>query len=110
MTVLGQHPARLDLYIHPGDPIDFGVPILDVADIAEDISGWTAAATVAASDGTLLHDFQPTIVSQQVRVTADPDVTAAWAWQVYAARLSVTATPPGSGPVPILAGWVRLYR
>lgn len=110
MTVIGTHPARLDLYVHPGDPIDFGVPVLDATDVAETITSWTVTATVTAPDGTLLHNFSPTIVDNQIRVVAEPPATAAWAWQVYAGRLLVTATPPGGGPLPIMSGWVRLYR
>lgn len=110
MTVIGAHPARLDLYVHPGDAIDFGVPVLDADDAAVSLSGWTCTATVTAPDGTLLHDFDPDITDDQVRVTAEPAATAAWAWQVYAGRLQVTATAPGGGPVLLLSGWVRLYR
>jgi hypothetical protein len=109
-TTLGAHPARLDLYVHPGDPIDFGVPVLDASDAAQDIDGWEATATVTAPDGTLLHDFSPSISEDQVRVTAGPEVTTAWTWQVYAGRLLVTVTAPGGGPVPLVTGWVRLYR
>lgn len=110
MTALGAHPARLDLYVHPGDPIDFGVPVLDAAGASVTISGWAVAATVTAPDGTLLHNFSPTVSSNQIRVAATSTQTAAWAWQVYAGRLLVTATPPGDGPVPVVSGWVRLYR
>lgn len=110
MTVLGAHPARLDLYVHPGDPIDFGVPVLDAAAAAVSLAGWACTATVTAPDGAVLHDFAPAVVSNQIRVTAGPAVTAAWAWPVYAGRLLVTATAPSGGPVPVMTGWVRLYR
>jgi hypothetical protein len=110
MTVLGAHPQRLDLYIHPGDPISFAIPVLDSAGAAQALSGWTVAATVKTADGQLLWDFAPTIVSDQIRVAATPTQTAAWAWPAYAARLAVTGTPSGGGPVPVALGWVRLYR
>lgn len=110
MTVLGAHPARLDLYIHPGDPIDFGVPVLDAAGVALDISAWTCAASATAPDGTVLHDFAPSISSQRVRVAATGAQTAAWLWSVYAARLTVTATPPAGAAIEVTTGWIRLYR
>lgn len=110
MIVLGQHPQRLDLYVHPGDPIDFGAPVLDALAAAVDISTWNCAAVALGPGGETLHDFTPTIDSEQVRVTATSAQTAAWAWAVYAARLVVTVTPPGEGALPILTGWIRLYR
>lgn len=110
MTVLGQHPARLDLYLHPGDPIDFSVPVLDAAGAAQDLTGWTVAATAAAPDGTVLHDFQPSAGATSIRVTATTAQTRAWAWSVYAARLVVTATPPTEAAIEICVGWIRLYR
>lgn len=109
MTVLGTHPARLDLTVHPGDPVDFTVPVLDAAGVAVDLSGWTLAVTATGPDGQVLHSFTPT-VDGGVRAAADSAVTAAWAWAPYAARLTVTGTPPAGGPVPIAAGWIRLYR
>lgn len=110
MTAFGAHPVRLDLYVHPGDPIDFSVPVLNAAAAAETLTDWTVTATVTAPDGTLLHNFTPSIVDNQIRVVAEPAATAAWAWQVYAGRLLVTATPPGGGPLSVVSGWVRLYR
>lgn len=110
MTVLGQHPQRLDLYIHPGDVIDFGVPVLDAVAAAVDISLWTCAAVVLGPGGETLHDFAPSIADGLVRVAATAAQTGAWEWSAYAARLVVTATPPTSAPMPILTGWIRLYR
>lgn len=110
MTVFGAHPQRLDLYVHPGDPIAVSMPVLNAAGAAQPLSGWAAAATVTAPDGQLLHDFAPAIVSDQIQVVATPQQTAAWAWPVYAARLTITATPSGGGPMPVALGWIRLYR
>lgn len=110
MISLGAHPTRLDLYVHAGDPIDFAVPVLDGAGVAQSLSGWTADATVTDPDGALLHDFAPVIADDQIRVTADSATTAAWTWTwPLAARLRVTATSPGGGPLPIATGWVRFY-
>lgn len=110
MTVFGAHPQRLDLYVHPGDPISFAIPMLDSAGATQSLTGWTAAATAKTPDGQLLWDFAPAIVSDQIRVAATSAQTSTWAWPVYAARLTVTGTPSGGGPVPVTLGWIRLYR
>lgn len=110
MTVLGAHPDRLDLTVHPGDTIGFAVPILDETGATVPLAGWSCAATATAPDGTVLHDFAPTIVSDAIRVAATSAETAAWRWALYAARLTVTATPPSDSPAEILVGWIRLYR
>src|ERR1044072_8012860 len=110
MTVLGAHPARLDLYIHPGDPIDFGVPVLDGDGEAQDLSGWETAATVTAPDGTLLHTFSTSISDTSIRVQATTAETRAWLWSVYAGRVVVTGTPVSEAAVELATGWLRLYR
>lgn len=112
MTILGAHPTRLDLYIHPGDPIDFTVAVLDAADAIPGgwPSGWAATATATAPDGTVLHTFTTTLATATVEVAATGAETGAWAWNVYAARLAVTITPPAGAAVPIGLGWIRLYR
>ena len=110
-TVLGAHPARLDLVVHPGDPVDFTVPVLDDDAAAVDLSGWTVTARAAAPDGALLHSFTATGSSLgAVEVSATSAETSAWAWQPYAARLTVTVAPPAGAAIPIASGWVRLYR
>jgi hypothetical protein len=110
MTDIGAHPQRLDIYVHPGDPIAIAIPVLDSTGATESLSGWTAAATVKTPDGQLLHDFAPSIASDQIQVAASSQQTAAWLWSAYAARLTVTATPSGGGPIPVTLGWIRLYR
>lgn len=111
MTVLGAHPARLDLAVHSGDPVDFTVTVLDDTGGAVDLSGWDVSATATAADGTVLHNFTTTGSSAGVVEAAATEVeTAAWAWSVYAARLVVSVTPPGGSPIPQTVGWIRLYR
>lgn len=110
MTVLGQHPARLDLAVHPGDPIDFTVPVLDADDAAQDLSGWAVAATATAPDGTVLHTFTTTVSGTSIRVQASTAETRAWLWSVYAARLVVTGTPVAEAAIELATGWIRLYR
>jgi hypothetical protein len=109
VTEHGAHPARLDLTVHAGDPIDESIPVLDGAGAAVTLSGWTATAKAYDTAGAVLHDFAPAIVSNAIRVTATPAQTGAWAWQTYAARLVVTATPPAGAASPIAAGWIRFY-
>jgi hypothetical protein len=110
MTVFGAHPQRLDIYVHPGDPIAIAIPVLDSTGATQSLSGWTAAATVKAPDGQLLHDFAPSIASDQIQVAATSAQTTAWSWPVYAARLVITATPPAGAAAEIASGWIRLYN
>jgi hypothetical protein len=109
MTVIGAHPQRLDLYVHAGDPVDVAIPVADSLGVAVSLSGWTCAARAYDPSGTVLWDFSPTIVSNQIRVTATSAQTATWTWLPYAARLVVTATPPAGAPMPITTGWIRFY-
>ena len=110
MTVLGAHPARLDLVIHPGDPVDFSVPVLDSAGAAQNLSGWTVAATASSPDGAVLQIFTAVVSGTSVRVTATTAQTRAWAWPGYAARLVVTGAPPAEAAAELATGWIRLYR
>jgi hypothetical protein len=110
VTELGAHPARLDLSAHPGDPVDFTVPVLNALGAAQDLSGWAAAATATSPDGQVLHNFTTTISGTAVHVQATTAETRAWAWPVYAARLIVTGTPTSEAPVELAVGWIRLYR
>lgn len=109
MTEHGYHPERLDLTVHAGDPIDEAIPILDALGVEQSLAGWSATARAEQVDGTTLHTFTPTIVSDRIRVAATSAQTAAWTWPVYAARLVVTATPPAGTPIPITTGWIRFY-
>jgi hypothetical protein len=110
MTELGGHPARLDLYVHAGDPIDFTAPVLAADGSAVSLAGWSAAAVATDPAGSVLHDFAPTIASDLIRVQASSAQTLAWRWSVYAARLVITATPSAGSPVEVAVGWIRLYR
>lgn len=110
MTVLGVHPLRLDLVVHPGDPIDFTVPVLDAAGAAQSLAGWTVAATATDPAGTVLHTFTTTISGTSVRVQATTAETRAWLWTPYAARLVVTGTPVSEAAIELAVGWIRLYR
>jgi hypothetical protein len=110
VTVFGAHPQRLDLYVHPGDPIDFTVPVLNALDAAQDLSGWAVAATATDPGGTVLHDFSTAVSGTSIRVTAGTAETRAWQWTAYAARLVVTGTPPTTAAIELATGWIRLYR
>jgi hypothetical protein len=102
VTEIGRHPQRLDLTVHAGDPIDIAIPVLDSAGDAVSLTSWTCAAHVIDVNGTVLWDFTPTIVTDEIRVAATPA-------QYYAARLVITATPPAGAPTPIAIGWIRFY-
>jgi hypothetical protein len=109
VTEHGYHPQRLDLTVHAGDPIDEAIPVLDGLGAAVSLAGWSAAAVAETVDGTVLHTFTPTIVSDQIRVAATSAQTRAWNWSVYAARLTVTGTPPAGSPITLGSGWIRFY-
>lgn len=108
--VIGTHPTRLDLYVHPGDPIDFTVPVLDADGALVDVSTWSATATAALPGGVILHDFAPTVSADGVRVVATEAQTRAWDWAVRAARLNVAIVAPGAAAARLCLGWIRLYR
>jgi hypothetical protein len=106
---IGQHPQRLDMTVHAGDPVALSIPILDAAGAVVSLAGWTATAQIIDAGGQRLYDFSPAISGDRIQVTATSNQTAAWSWSGYAARLLVTATPPGGGPIPITTGWIRFY-
>jgi hypothetical protein len=91
--------------------VDFTVPVLDAADTAQDVTGWTATATVRVGrpGSTVLHTFTATPGTDGVRITADAADTAGWAdWAVSVARWALWVTPPGGDPDLLAAGWVRV--
>lgn len=112
MTVIGAHPARLDLVVHAGDPVAANVPVLEADNDPQALDGWTVR--VQALDPTndqVLHTFTTsTTGGSSVQITATPTETGAWQWTTYAARLVATVTPPAGAPSPITLGWVRFYR
>lgn len=95
--------------MHAGDPVDVAIPVYNTAGVAQSLSGWSASAKALDVAGQVLHDFAPSIVSDQIRVIATSAQTGAWAWQTYAARLVVTATPAAGAPLTITSGWIRFY-
>lgn len=109
MTEHGYHPERLDLVVHAGNPVNEAIPVLDGLGAAVSLAGWSAAGHVEAANGTVLHTFSPTIVSDQIHVAATSAQTAAWNWSDYAAWLIVTATPPSESPIRMTVGWIRFY-
>lgn len=113
MITVGRRPARLDLALRGGDPIDVAVPILDATGVAVPAAGWTGAALVRASlalDAALLHTFTCSVDAGQVRITATPAQTLAWLtdWAVRVAPWEVTVTDLDDTPHALAAGWVRL--
>ena len=105
VTTVGRDPARIDIDVTPGEPVDFTVPVLDAVGQPQPLAGWAIAATVPGR-----HVFTATDVGAGVvQVYASPEQTAVWAeWLVPSARWSLWLTPPASPPYLFAAGWVRL--
>ena len=108
VPTLGAPPARLDVDVRAGEPIDFSVPVLDAAGVALSLTGWTGAAQVRASAaGPLLHAFTVALGVGEVRVTATGVQTAGWTWR--AACWDLVLTDPFGVSTLLVAGWVWLY-
>lgn len=116
VTTIGVDPARVDVEVTPGEPVDFTVSVLDATGAAQSLSGWTLSATVSGR-----HTFTTVVVAPSgtpgtagydpggVRVTATGAQTAYWSgWLTPSARWSLWLTPPASEPYLHAAGWVRL--
>lgn len=111
VTTIGADPARIDIEVVAGEPVDFTVPVGDANGDAQDLTGWTLAAPIRATPDTpILASLTLTESAGSVRVTATGDDTAAWAgWRVPVARWALWLTPPASPPYPFAAGWVRVH-
>lgn len=110
MTEIGAHPARLDLTVHAGDPVDTLVAVLESDGDSQSLDGWTVTAkALDPTNGTVLHTFTTTGVAGSIRITATPAETRAWSWTYYAVPLEVTAAPPAGAASPITAGLLRFY-
>lgn len=104
VTTIGRDPARIDVDVTPGEPIDFTVSVLDATGATQSLSGWTLSATVPGR-----HTFTAVAVAGGVRITAAGAETALWdVWSAPAVRWSLWLTPPASEPYLHAAGWVRL--
>lgn len=111
VTTIGADPARIDIDVHAGEPIDFTIPVLDATGAAQTLAGWTLAAQVRARRGSeLLHTFALAAVAGGVRVTAGSDDTAGWTDWPPAVRWDLWLTPPASESYPLAAGWVRVRK
>lgn len=108
---VGTHPARLDLTVHAGEPVDVSISVLDALGVpVPNLTGYTAAAQARAGDGpdaALLHTFAVTFDVGAVRVQADGDATAAWTF--LSAPWDLVLTAPGGSRSVLVAGWVRRY-
>lgn len=125
LATIGADPARIDIEVYAGEPLDFTVPVFDATGVAQDVTDWTLFAQARPSrSGLLLHTFTlagvaptPPIDDDDegdpggVRVTATPAQTAAWAgWPVSVARWDLWLTPPAGEPSPFAEGWVRVHH
>ena len=109
-TTIGREPARIDIDVTPGEPVDFTAPVLDAAGAAEDLAGWTLLGQIHVGD-TVLYTFitEEAASDSGVTITAPGADTEAWAdWSVPSARWSLWLTPPASEPYLFAAGWVRV--
>lgn len=112
VITIGAEPARIDIDVRAGEPVDFTVPVPGSAGAPRDVSGSITAAQVRAAAGaSLLHTFAASAGPAGVRVTATGPATASWGdWPVPVARWDLWVIPPGEPPDLIAAGWVRVYR
>lgn len=110
VTTVGADPARIDIEVYPGEPVDFTVPVPDSAGVAQDVSLWTVSAQARAARSTaVLHTFTLDPGEDGVTVTVTEDETASWAaWSVPSARWDLWVTPPGGDATPLATGWVRV--
>ena len=111
VVTVGADPARIDIDVYAGEPVDFTVPVPDATGTVQDVTLWTIAAQVRASrSAAILHTFTLTPGASGVRVAATEAQTAAWAdWPVPSARWDLWVTPPGGDAAPIAVGWVRVH-
>jgi hypothetical protein len=108
VTTVGREPARVDVDVTPGEPLNFTVPVLDATGAVQPLAGWALSATVHR-DLAVLHVFTAAAVTGGVQNTASGAETALWVdWLVPVARWSLWLTPPASEPYLHAAGWVRL--
>lgn len=116
VTTVGGDPARVDVDVTPGEPVDFTVPVLDAAGAVQPLAGWVLDATVQGRHTFTAVAVAPTGVPGDpgydpggVQITASGAETALWAeWLVPVARWSLWLTPPASESYLHAAGWVRL--
>jgi hypothetical protein len=122
VTTIGHDPARIDIDVTPGEPVDLTVPVLDATGAAQPLAGWTLSATVRRDpNAPVLHTFTTAAVAPVgvpgdvgydpggVRITATGVATELWSeWLVPSARWTLWLTPPADEPYLFAAGWVRL--
>jgi hypothetical protein len=121
-TTIGRDPARIDIDVNAGEPIDFTVSVLDATGAAQSLTGWTLTATVRRdANSPVLHTFTAVAVAPSgtpgtanydpggVKITASGAQTALWTnWLVPSVRWTLWLTPPASEPYLHAAGWVRV--
>jgi hypothetical protein len=110
-TTIGTHPARVDLAVHVGEPVDFTIPVLDAAGVAvTSLTNWTTAAQIRATPGgAVLATLATAVDGVTVRVTATAADTTGWSWPASSAPWDLVLTSPALVPHILCAGWVRLY-
>lgn len=109
-ATVGVEPATIDLVVHPGEPVDFTVPVFDAGDAAVTPTGWTLTAPIRRRS-TLLGSLTATAVTGGVRVAATGEDTTDWAdWAVSQASWTLWVTPPAGQASPLVVGAVRVHH
>lgn len=96
-----------------GDDFALELPVLDFAEQAVDMTGWTAKAQVRRSEvEPVLHEWTTEGVSPNATITGSTlvldvvgDVTTAWPWT--SAQISVEVTEPDGRAHTIARGTIR---
>ena len=107
VTTIGGEPARIDLDIAPGEPVDFTQTWTDANGDPQDFTGWTLLARAYPPDSDVpLHTFTTTAAVGGIQVSEDD--TAGWAdWTIPAARWTLWATSPAGQASLLISGWIR---
>lgn len=109
--VLRPAATAIDWTILKGDSFDLVLPVLDAANQAVDITGWTAKAQVRRSAAEpVLHEWSAAennlaIVGGEVVLQVIGSATSLWPWKT--AQISVEVTDPDGDPHTIAHGVVR---
>lgn len=107
---IGAEPERIDIDVHPGERVDFTVPVYDSTGALQNATGWTVLAQVRHSPtDAVLYAFTLAAGASGVRVQAPEADTASWAsWAPSTVPWDLWVTPPANPPFVLAAGWVRV--
>lgn len=112
-TVITPAATVLDWTLIKGDDFALELPVLDAAEQAVDMTGWTAKAQVRRSAvEPVLHEWttegvtpNATIATSTLTLDVDGAITTTWGWS--AAQISVEVTEPDGRAHTIARGTIR---